>query len=154
MIRVDKELCIGCGACVSVCPTNSLVLNEDGKCEINNESCIQCLACITTCPVEAISEGEEKILASGLLGEESSKKLIHCFADWCGPCKMLEPVLKEIENDIEIIHINVDENQEMATKYNVMSIPTLILLEDGKEIDRNVGVCDLAFLKDFISKET
>lgn len=59
MIKIDKDLCIGCGACTSVCPTNSLTLEEDGKCSVNNESCIQCLACISTCPVEAISEQEE-----------------------------------------------------------------------------------------------
>ena len=101
-------------------------------------------------------EIEEKILASGLLGEVepevSNKQLLAFFAEWCGPCKMLEPILKEVEDDIEIVHINVDKEEDMAKEYNVMSIPTLILLKDGKEVERNVGLCDLQFLKDFISK--
>lgn len=59
MIKINKDLCIGCGACVGVCPTGSLNLDESGHCECNNETCIQCLACISTCPVEAISDEEE-----------------------------------------------------------------------------------------------
>ena len=83
---------------------------------------------------------------------KESKKLLHFYADWCGPCKMLEPTLKEIEEEIEIEHINVDDNQEIAEKYGVMSIPTLILVKNEEEIARNVGACDLQFLRDFISK--
>lgn len=83
---------------------------------------------------------------------KENKKLLHFYADWCGPCKMLEPTLKEIEEEIEIEHINVDDNQEIAEKYGVMSIPTLILVKNEDEIARNVGACDLQFLRDFISK--
>lgn len=146
MIKIDKDLCIGCGACTSVCPSGALQLNEEGKCECDNTLCVECEACIATCPVGAISNDVEE------LPVENKKQLLHFYADWCGPCKMLEPLLKEIENDIEIVHINIDTNEDKAQEYGVMSIPTLILLKDGKEVERNVGLCDLAFLKDFIGK--
>ncbi|MBQ1285775.1 MAG: 4Fe-4S binding protein [Solobacterium sp.] len=55
-VTVNKELCIGCGACVGVCPVGALELDEEGKSESNEEICIGCGACIGTCPVEAITE--------------------------------------------------------------------------------------------------
>ena len=55
-VKVDKELCIGCGACVGVCPTESLTLDEEGKSVVNEETCVDCGACIATCPVAAISD--------------------------------------------------------------------------------------------------
>ena len=55
-VKVDQDTCIGCGACVGVCPTESLALNADGKSECNEDTCIDCCACIGTCLVEAISQ--------------------------------------------------------------------------------------------------
>jgi len=55
-VKIDRELCIGCGACVGVCPTESLSLDEEGKSVVNEETCVDCGACIATCPVAAISE--------------------------------------------------------------------------------------------------
>ena len=55
-VTVNKELCIGCGACVGVCPVGALELDEEGMSESNEEICIGCGACIGTCPVEAITE--------------------------------------------------------------------------------------------------
>ena len=55
-VTVDKEMCIGCGACEGVCPTGSIVLGEDGKAGVNEETCVDCGACVGTCPVSAISE--------------------------------------------------------------------------------------------------
>lgn len=68
--------------------------------------------------------------------------LVDFFADWCGPCKMVGPIVDEIakENtDICVGKVNVDENQELAIKYNVVNIPTLIMFKDGKENSRFVG---------------
>ncbi len=64
------------------------------------------------------------------------------FASWCGPCKMLSPVLEEIANenpDLKIVKIDVDKVQEIAIRYNVMSIPTLILFKDGKVLTQRLG---------------
>lgn len=69
--------------------------------------------------------------------------IVDFYADWCGPCKMAEPVLAELSEEykdkILIVKLNVDENQETAGKYGVMSIPTTILFKAGSEIERQVG---------------
>jgi ferredoxin len=57
-VVVDKENCIGCGACTGVCPVGALELDGDGKSECDPEKCISCLTCVGACPVSAISEGE------------------------------------------------------------------------------------------------
>lgn len=69
--------------------------------------------------------------------------LVDFYADWCGPCKMAEPVLDELSNSykdkVAIVKLNVDENPDTAGKYGVMSIPTTILFKNGAEIGRQVG---------------
>lgn len=64
--------------------------------------------------------------------------LIDFYADWCGPCKMMSPILEQLK-DINIIKINVDENEELAKKYKVMSIPNMFLLKDGKVEKQLIG---------------
>ncbi|MBP3339382.1 MAG: thioredoxin [Lachnospiraceae bacterium] len=68
--------------------------------------------------------------------------LVDFWASWCGPCRMVSPIVDEIANentDIKVCKVNVDDNQELAEKYNVMSIPTLIVFKDGKIINQMVG---------------
>ncbi len=71
-------------------------------------------------------------------------KLLDFWAEWCGPCKLMEPVLNEIEKElagkVEVVKINVDEDQAESAKYGVMSIPTYIVLKDDKEVGRKVGL--------------
>ena len=78
-----------------------------------------------------------------------NKILVDFYADWCGPCKMLGPVLENIK-DIEIIKVNVDNYNDLARKYGVMSIPCLILFDKGKELKRNIGFINEAKIKEFI----
>ena len=60
-------------------------------------------------------------------------------ADWCGPCRMLGPVMQKVNNTIPVQKINVDEQSEIAIQYNVRNIPTVVLLENGQEVKRLVG---------------
>ncbi len=72
--------------------------------------------------------------------------LLDFWAGWCGPCQMLSPVVDEIaeeRDDIKVGKVDVDMQQELAMKYHVMSIPTLVVMKEGKETDRTVGVSTL-----------
>ena len=77
-------------------------------------------------------------------------KLLDFWAEWCGPCKVMEPVLEELEKElagkVEIEKINVDENSAKASEFGVMSIPTYIILKDGQEVVRRIGVTSKAEL--------
>lgn len=78
------------------------------------------------------------------------KVLVDFYANWCGPCKMLSPVLEKISDEIKILKVNVDDYQELARSYGVMSIPCVILFENGKEVKRNVGFMPENKLREFI----
>ncbi len=81
--------------------------------------------------------------------------LVDFFATWCGPCKMLGPVLESIaedRSDVEIVKIDTDENEDLAQKFGVMSIPTLILMKDGKEVSKKVGLISKNDLVDWINE--
>ena len=69
--------------------------------------------------------------------------LIDFYADWCGPCRMVAPIVDQIaeeKTDIAVGKINVDEQPELAEKYGVMSIPTLIVIKDGEVVNKGTGV--------------
>lgn len=69
--------------------------------------------------------------------------LVDFWAAWCGPCKMLSPVIDEIsseQEDIKVCKINIDEQPELAQQFGVMSIPTLIVFKDGEVVNKTVGV--------------
>ena len=74
--------------------------------------------------------------------ENSGVSLVDFYASWCGPCKMLSPIIEEIaeeRSDVAVGKINIDESVDLASQYGVVSIPTLIVFKDGKEIKRQVG---------------
>ena len=79
---------------------------------------------------------------------KSEKKVLVDFnAEWCGPCKMLKPVIEEFaesQDEIKVVSVNIDDEEDLAEEYNVSSIPCLVVFEEGKEVKRNVG---------FISKD-
>lgn len=71
--------------------------------------------------------------------KNEEKVLIDFFATWCGPCKMLSPILEQVDSNIKVIKVDTDKFDDLAREYGVMSIPTLVLLEKGKEVKRNIG---------------
>ena len=89
-------------------------------------------------------EFEEKVLNS------NKKVLVDFYADWCGPCKMLAPILEGLKNDYEIYKVNVDNLQELAIKYAVMTIPTLIVFENGEIKEKTVDFKNENQIKDLM----
>ena len=74
--------------------------------------------------------------------ESDKPVLLDFWAPWCMPCRMVGPILEEIaaeRSDIKVGKINVDEQPELAAKFGVMSIPTLVVMENGKEVNRSIG---------------
>ena len=78
--------------------------------------------------------------------------LVDFYADWCGPCRMLSPIIEELveQRDINVVKVNVDEANETARKFGIMSIPTIIVFKDGKEINKQVGLCSKEELEKMI----
>ena len=85
---------------------------------------------------------EEEVLKS------DKTVLIDFYADWCGPCRMMGPIVEEIANtageNVKVGKVNVDDNQELAVKFGIMSIPTLIIFKNGKPVESLIGVRDKA----------
>lgn len=98
--------------------------------------------------IEEISEKEfnEKI-------NENKKVIVDMYADWCYPCKILKPILEELSKEykeIKFLKVNVDENMELANKFSVTSIPTLLFFKNSKLVNRIVGAYPKSKLKEVI----
>lgn len=89
------------------------------------------------------------------VGQSEKPVLIDFYADWCGPCKMLAPEVdafaQENEN-IKVCKLNVDDCQDLALVYGIMSIPALILIKDGKEVGRKIGGCEKKDIEAFCNE--
>lgn len=80
---------------------------------------------------------EEEVIA------EEKPVLVDFWAPWCGPCRMLSPVIDELANEhdaVKVAKVNIDEQQELAREYQIMTVPSLLLFKDGKPVAKSIGV--------------
>ena len=97
--------------------------------------------------VKQITEKElDEIIKNG-------KVLVDCFATWCGPCRMLSPILDNLSEDVKdynFYKIDIDNAPEVASKYNIMSIPTILIFNDGKLVNTVIGLKSLDEIKELL----
>lgn len=85
--------------------------------------------------------------------ESNKEVVVDFFATWCGPCRMLGPVIEELSNelkDIEFLKVDVDEFPEIAQSFAVMNIPTIIVFKDNKQVNKHIGFLNKNQLKDLL----
>ena len=91
------------------------------------------------------------------IGNTETPVIVDFYASWCGPCKMMAPVLESIKNkyegSIKIIKIDIDENREIASKYSIMSVPTLMFFVNGELVRKEIGFMPQEKLEDIIKSD-
>ncbi len=99
-----------------------------------------------------VTIGNEENFGTLVAGELT---LVDFFAEWCGPCKMLSPILEELASDrseVKVVKINVDENPNLAKTYGIMSIPTIVLFKNGQSVAKKIGYFPKEQLEEWISE--
>ena len=100
----------------------------------------------------AVTKLEEKDFQKTVI-DSKKKVLVDCYADWCGPCRMLGPIVDKVseENtDYEFYKLNVDDAEELSMKYGIMSIPTLLVFNNGELVNKSVGLIQKEKVKELL----
>ena len=100
----------------------------------------------------AIIEGNEKNFEKEVL-KTKGKVFVDFYATWCGPCKMVGPFIEELNeeiDDVKFVSVDTDEEYELSEEYGIISIPSVLLFKNGKEIKRHVGIITKEELEEFI----
>ena len=87
----------------------------------------------------------EDVVKSGVV-------IVDFFATWCGPCKMLSPVLDSLADGLDIVKVDVDKHDDLARKYGVMSVPTLIFFKDGVEVSKHIAFIPEEKIREIVAK--
>lgn len=130
------------------------IINADEETNIDND--IAQDNKINNLEEENMSENVLEITSENFEKEvlESEKTvLVDFYAEWCGPCKRLSPIVEEVakeEEEVKFVKMNIDNCEDIAIEYQVMSIPTLIVMKNGKEVNRSVGLIDKEQVKELI----
>jgi thioredoxin 2 len=136
---------IGCGHCNAI---NQIPEDKLG----DNPGCGRCSEKLFTGkPIDLTSSNIPSVV-----GGSDIPVLVDCWAEWCGPCKSFAPVFEqttqEMEPRIRFAKLDTEAHQEFSTKWNIRSIPTLILFRDGKEVDRVSGALPLPQLRQWLEQ--
>jgi thioredoxin 1 len=100
-------------------------------------------------PIEVTDQNFDEIISN------NSKVVVDCWAAWCGPCRMIAPIVEEMAEEhpeVTFGKLNVDKNRKTPMKYGIMSIPTLLYFKDGKLVDKTLGALPKAVLKTRVAK--
>lgn len=83
---------------------------------------------------------------------QKDKVIVDFYAEWCGPCKMLSPILEKVSKELNLdtYKVNVDDVEEVARRYGIMSIPTVMIFSEGEEVGKHVGFMEEEELKEFV----
>jgi len=131
-------------ACPRCCTKNRV---DESSATVNQAVCGKCGAKLP--PVDAVSNGKPQVVTDSTFATEvvnasaALPVLVDCWAEWCGPCRMIAPVLDQLAAEsggqYKIAKLNVDENPQTSAQFQIRSIPTMLIFKNGKMVDQIVG---------------